>query len=141
MVSQPHPNGAERRCSECNCVLARDNRDTMCWPCRRQRALAAQEASALMLRRREAFEHGRIPALAEMMGVDTAEAIRYAVESGILPRRWRSQIDCLIRLSEMPEASHVHAAQALGVSRWTVADWRRQLGLQSGQRRAAARPG
>ncbi|MGH9205546.1 MAG: hypothetical protein ACRD1G_03150 [Acidimicrobiales bacterium] len=125
--------GLPRRCSECHCNLARDNRDTMCWPCRRRQAISAQEASAVDLRRQEAFEQGRVPALAHELDSDNAEAIRYAVEEGILPRRWRSHLEDLIRLAEMPGASHVDAAEAIGVSRWTIANWRRQMGLEPGR--------
>ncbi len=80
-----------------------------------------------------------IPGLAAEMGVSRAEAIRYAIDEEILSRRWRPHVDSLIRLSEMSDCTHVEAAQALGVSRWTVADWRRRLGLDSGSSRRSAR--
>lgn len=129
---------AVRTCSECRCRLARDNRDTICWPCRRSRAIAAQERSAIELRRREAFENDRIPGLARQMRTSTEGAIRYAIEDGLLSRRWRPHLGNLVRLAAMEDTTHVEAAKALGVSRWTVADWRRHLGL--GTRPGAVKP-
>ncbi len=121
--------GQTRRCSECRCNLARDNRDTMCWSCRRRRAVSAQDACAADLRRRAAFEVGRVSGLAIEMGCGYAEAIEYAVAEGMLPSRWKEHVDALVHLADMPGWSHVEAAEALGVSRWTVANWRRQMGL------------
>jgi hypothetical protein len=133
-----HPDASERTCADCHCRLARDNKDTVCWPCRRRRAIAAQEEGARSVRRQEIFEVAGIPGLAAEMGVTRAEAIRYAIEEEILSRRWRPHLDSLIKLSEMSGCTHVEAAQALGVSRWTVADWRRRLGLESASARRSS---
>lgn len=77
------------------------------------------------------FERGGIPALAAELETSEAEAIRFAVKEGILPKRWRTHVEGLVQLTYLRGVTHVEAARAIGVSRWTVADWRRQLRLQA----------
>ena len=57
------------------------------------------------------------------------EAIDVVVMLGLLPPAYRRRIEVLRRLVALDRVSHVAAAEALGLSRWTVATYRHDLGL------------
>jgi len=85
--------------------------------------------------RQAKFRQGGIHALAEELDTTPQEAIAVAIHEGMLPRRWRTSQEKLCALLDLEGLKHVEAAQRLGVSRWTIATWRDQLGLQAKRRR------
>lgn len=68
---------------------------------------------------------------------DTLEVL---LALGLVPAAYRRRLDLARELVALDGLSHVAAAGLLGVSRWTVATYRRELGLDRanrGQRRSA----
>jgi hypothetical protein len=51
------------------------------------------------------------------------------MQSGVLPRQIRRYEPLVIRLVDLNGFSHSAAARNLRVTRWTVAAWRKRLGL------------
>lgn len=118
--------------------MARDNNDVLCSPCRLYVVFDQHQPNQVdpaLGERHAKFRQGGIHALAEELSTTPQEAIAVAIHEGMLPRRWRSSQEKLCALLDLEGLKHVEAAEQLGVSRWTIATWRDQLGLQAKRRR------
>jgi hypothetical protein len=79
-----------------------------------------------------------VPRLAEVLGCSTADALDVALVARLVPAAHRRRAPLLVRLLELGPVPHVVAADALGLSRWTVATYRRDLGIPDRSRLTAA---
>ena len=127
------PDEQRTRCESCTALLARDNRGTQCSPCRRGQIEAMARRAALVTRdpggARQAFAVRGLHGVAAQLRCTADEAIDVVAMLGLLPPAYRRRIELLRRLVALDRVSHVAAAQALGLSRWTVATYRRDLGI------------
>ena len=121
-------------CSSCGGRLARDNTGTICSPCRRTHIEHAAHLGAFAARDvpriKAAFDSLGIYGVAEHLGCSPEDALDVLVNAQLLPfvsTRRRLLLRQLIGLSAM---SHIAAGEALNISRWTVATYRRQLGAE-----------
>ena len=121
-------------CSSCGGRLARDNTGTICSPCRRTHIEHAAHLGAVapgdVSRIKAAFDSLGIYGVAKQLGCDPEDAFDVLVNAQLLPFvsvRRRLLLRRLIGLNDM---SHVAAGEALNVSRWTIATYRRQLGTE-----------
>ena len=121
------------RCASCNARLARDNEDTVCSPCRRSSIETLASRASLIVRdapgARAAFAAEGLHGVARHLDCTPAEAFDLLFSLGLLPLASQRRRLLLHRLIAMDSLSHVAASEALGISRWTVASYRRQLGL------------
>jgi hypothetical protein len=121
------------RCESCAALLARDNHGTQCSPCRRGQIEAMARRASLVTRdpggARRAFEGSGLHGVAAQLRCTADEAIDVVAMLGLLPPAYLRRIDVLRRLVALDRVSHVAAAVALGLSRWTVATYRRDLGI------------
>lgn len=128
----PDPGAAPRPCPGCGSYLARDNAGPRCSPCARaERARTASRALAIEAPpelARAAFAGGGVPAMAEALGRPLGEALDLALLLGLVPPTYRRRYRVLLRLLELGPAPQATAAEELGLSRWTVATYRRALG-------------
>ena len=132
------------RCESCAARLARDNHGTQCSPCRRGEIETMARRASLVTRdpggARRAFAGRGLHGVAAQLRCSADEAIDVVAMLGLLPPTYRRRMDVLRRLVALDQVSHVAAAEALGLSRWTVATYRRDLGLDVGHDdRTAAR--
>jgi hypothetical protein len=120
-------------CSTCGARLARDNDDDVCSPCRRSSIEAAARRAGLIVRdpqgARLAFTNGGLVGVAVHLHCTREEALDVLFSLGLLPLTSHRRRPLLRRLIELEGDSHVAVADALGISRWTVASYRRQLGI------------
>ena len=121
-------------CSSCGARLARDNTDTICSPCRRTLIESAAHLGALSARDvaavETAFNSLGIFGVARHLGCSPEDALDVLINAQLLPfvsARRRRLLRQLIGLNHL---SHVAAATALNISRWTIATYRRQLGTE-----------
>ena len=134
-----------RRCPSCSGRLAADNAGPLCSPCWR-RQLRTRASGALRAGRdaaavRRAFADGGVPALAEALGCPLADALDVALLHRLVPAIYWRRTAVLVQLLELGPVPHVVAAEHLGVSRWTVATYRRDLGItERGRTLVAAAP-
>jgi hypothetical protein len=70
-----------------------------------------------------------VAAVAAATGRPMEEVLVEALGDGTLPARWRAQEAKLVALVALGDLGHVAAGRQVGWSRWTVAEWRRRLGL------------
>jgi hypothetical protein len=77
----------------------------------------------------EAWNAGRVPAVAATFGCSVYDAALLVFFEGLLPRRTLLTLERLQFLLEHPNLGSPRLAEKLGVSRWTIRDWRTQLGL------------
>jgi hypothetical protein len=124
--------------------LASDNPGPLCSPCW-QRELRARANTAL--RRgsdaqavRRAFLAGGVPAIADALRCSSAEALEVALLHKLVPAVYRRRTALLVQLLELGPVAHVVAGEQLNLSRWTVATYRRDLGIVDRGRPAAASP-
>ena len=121
-------------CQSCGTQLARDNRGTICSPCRRTEIerlahsgfVAAKERSRI----KATFDNAGLYGVADQLGCDPGDALELLLNAQVLPfvsARRRAVLHQLVALRHL---SHVDAAEALNVSRWTVATYRSQLGIE-----------
>jgi transposase-like protein len=128
--------GTLRRCDRCGCRLARDNMDDRCAPCSAsvadQTALPAAPPAnpEVGLRALAAAWGDGFEAFRRAARLEPADAATLAVRVGLVPRRWQLTAAQLTQLSTSRQAASTELARRLGVSRWTVAVWRRQLRLE-----------
>lgn len=119
-------------CTSCGARLAHDHADTICSPCRRSLIENAAHREALFARDsaliRRIFESSGVYAVAERLDCAPAEALDVLIRLRVLVTSPR-QRGLLRQLVELRGSSHVEAARALNISRWTVATYRRQLGI------------
>jgi hypothetical protein len=105
----------------------------MCSPCRRaeieheaRRELHVARDSSVI---QAAFDSFGLMGVAEHLHVTPAEALDVVIAARIVPYvsdRRRAMLHELVTLSDL---SHVAVAKRLNISRWTVATYRHQLGI------------
>jgi hypothetical protein len=121
------------RCTDCGAFLASDNPGPLCSPCWRS-GLFRHASRAIRPGRdpvvvADAFEKGGVLGVARSLGCPLEEAVEISIVFGLVPGAYRRRVPLLVRLLELDSCSHVDAAHALGLSRWTVATYRRDLGI------------
>lgn len=121
-------------CSSCGGRLARDNTGTICSPCRRTHIEHAAHLGAVSARDapriRATFDSFGIYGVAQHLDCSPQDALDVLVNAQLLPfvsARRRLLLRQLIGLNDM---THVAAGEALNLSRWTIATYRRQLGTE-----------
>jgi hypothetical protein len=87
--------------------------------------------AAVPTRRRleEAWLRGALPAVAAEIGCDLAVAAGIVWDAQLLPPGTKVSRDDLVAIAEAGATSHLALSRTLGISRWTIANWRRRLGL------------
>ncbi len=119
-------------CARCSCRLARDNTEQFCSPCAarigRERWLTSDGTPAISISPEDLATHG-ITGLVALHSTTADVLISSMLATGVLPRQIRRYEDLVIRLVGMENLSHSAAARKLRVTRWTVAAWRKRLGL------------
>jgi hypothetical protein len=120
-------------CTSCGRRLARDHADTICSPCRR--TTIENSAQRQMLSERDlagikaAFDSAGLYGLAKHLDMSPSDALDALIDSRLLPQLSERRRTLLHRLVNLRDSSHVAAAEALHISRWTAAAYRRQLGI------------
>jgi hypothetical protein len=121
-------------CSSCGGRLARDNTAKVCSPCRRTHIELSAHHGALIARDssriRAAFDSGGLYEVAEQLGCSLEDALDVLVSSQLLPFVSSRRRMLLRQLVGLSDHSHIAAGEALNISRWTVATYRRQLGIE-----------
>jgi len=119
-------------CARCSCRLARDNTERFCSPCAarlgRERWLTPGWASPVAISTNDLATVG-ITGLMARHDMTADVLVPTMLATGVLPRQIRRYEDLVIRLVAMEGLSHSAAARKLRVTRWTVAAWRKRLGL------------
>ena len=127
-------------CSSCGGRLARDNTGTICSPCLRTRIEASARRGTLTTRDRPrikaTFEASGLHGVARQLDCTPEDALDVLLNAQLLPFASSRRRHVLRRLVGMDDSTHIAAGEQLGISRWTVATYRRQLGIP----RAAAPP-
>jgi hypothetical protein len=121
-------------CSSCGGRLARDNTGTICSPCRRTHiehaahlgVFARQDVPQI----KEAFDTLGIHGVAQHLGCSPEDALDVLVNAQLLPFVSVRRRLLLRQLIGLGDISHIAAGAALNISRWTVATYRRQLGIE-----------
>jgi hypothetical protein len=121
-------------CSSCGGRLARDNTAKVCSPCQRTLIeLSAHHGSVVARdssRISAAFHSGGLHAVAEYLDCSPEDAIDVLMNSQLLPFVSPRRRLLLRQLVGLGDQSHVAAGEALHISRWTIATYRRQLGIE-----------
>jgi hypothetical protein len=121
-------------CTSCGKRLARDHADTICSPCRRTGIENSARRGALMVRDssgiKDAFDSFGLYGVADHLGCTPEEALDVLVDSRLLPFVSARRHAVLHQLVALGDISHVAAAEALNISRWTVATYRHELRLE-----------
>jgi hypothetical protein len=122
-------------CISCGGRLARDHHDTICSPCRRTGIENSARSAALITRDNpevaRAFDAGGLHGVADHLDCTPEEALDVLLNSQLLPFVSPMRRLMLRRLIALRDSSHIAAAEALSISRWTVATYRRQLRINS----------
>jgi hypothetical protein len=120
-------------CSSCGGRLARDNTGTVCSPCRRTHIeMTAQQGAHLA---RDRAQIGRVFDAAGLYGValhldcSPEDAVDVLLSTQLVPFVSQQRRLVLRRLAGLGDRSHIAAGEMLNVSRWTIATYRRQLGI------------
>lgn len=121
-------------CQSCGTQLARDNRGTICSPCTRTEIerlahsgfVAAKEHSRI----KAIFDSAGLYGVADHLDCDPEDALELLLNAQLLPFISSSRRAVLHQLVALRDLSHVDAAEALNISRWTVATHRSQLGIE-----------
>jgi hypothetical protein len=120
-------------CSSCGGRLARDNTGTICSPCRRTHIETAAHLGSAATRDapgiKAAFDEFGLYAVAEQLRCPPEDALDVLLNAQLVPFVSARRRLLLRRLIGMKDLSHTAAGEALNISRWTVATYRRQLGL------------
>ena len=122
-----------RCCDLCACRLAGDNAGTRCSPCdsaRRYAPEAAAPATAIGLRALTRTWPDGFDAFRRASGLDVDGAAELAVSIGLAPGGSLLSAARLAELARSREIPTTELAARWGVSRWTVATWRRSVGLE-----------
>ena len=82
---------------------------------------------------RAAFESGGLYEVAEHLGISPTEALDVIIDTRLLPFLSERRRGLLHELVSLRSSSHVAVAEALHISRWTVATYRHQLGIDRAQ--------
>jgi hypothetical protein len=121
-------------CSLCGTRLAHDHVDTICSPCRRSEIEASARRGALLAREssqiKAAFDASGLYGVAEQLDCSPDEALDILIASRLVPVASPRRRQLLRELVALQNHSHVAAAEALHISRWTVATYRSQLGIE-----------
>jgi hypothetical protein len=120
-------------CASCGGRVARDNADTTCSPCRRTMIEQSANRHVMIARDRDgiqsAFDSAGLYAVAHRLKCTPEEALDVLISARLVPfvsQRRRAMLRQVVRLRDR---SHVAVAEALNISRWTVATYRHQLGI------------
>lgn len=120
-------------CSSCGGRLARDNTGTVCSPCRRTHIELAAHNGALLAKDRPqiktAFEATGLYGVAQHLDCTPEDAVDVLLTSQLLPFVSPGRRLVLRRLAGLRDHSHIAAGEALNISRWTIATYRRLLGI------------
>jgi hypothetical protein len=120
-------------CRSCGRWLARDHTETICSPCRRTTIENSAYREALIARDRTgikaAFDSSGLYGVAQHLDSTPEEALDAVIRSQLIPVLSAPRRALLHQLVRLRDSSHVAVAEALHISRWTVAAYRRQLGI------------
>lgn len=121
------------RCVSCGARLARDHGGTICSPCRRTQIESAAHCGSVASRQRgqlkALFDSSGLYGVADWLGCNPGEALEVLLNARLLPFVSAQRRALLHDLVALRDLSHVDAAVALNISRWTVATYRSQLGI------------
>lgn len=121
-------------CASCGGRLARDNTAKVCSPCRRTHIELSAHRGSLIARDssriREAFDSAGLYGVAEHLECTPEDALDVLMNSQLLPFISPRRRLLLRQLVGLSDRSHVAAGEALHISRWTIATYRRQLGVE-----------
>jgi hypothetical protein len=130
------------RCHSCPTLLASDNPGPQCSPCRRRDLLASGSRVLPFLVKRDElltiFEADGLAGLAERLDCGLVDAFEVAIANGLVPASYRRRMSIVRQLIDCAHLPHVTAADRLGISRWTVASYRKDLRLHRGARTGLA---
>ncbi len=120
-------------CSTCGGRLARDNTGTICSPCRRTHIeVTAHRGSVIardLVRISAAFESSGVYGVAEVLDCSPEEALDVLLGAQLVPFATPRRRLLLRQLVGLRDRTHIAAGEAMHVSRWTIATYRRQLGI------------
>lgn len=94
----------------------------------RQRWASTRSEPVIAIATTDLERHG-IVGLARRHATTPAVIVASLLASGVLPRHLRRYERLLADLCELDHLSHSAAARQLHVTRWTVAAWRKRLGI------------
>lgn len=121
-------------CSSCGGRLARDNTATVCSPCRRTHIEIAAHQGSLIARDssriKAAFDAAGLFGVAQHLACTPEDALDVLLSSQLVPFVSPRRRLLLRQLVALRDSSHITAGKALNISRWTVATYRRQLGIE-----------
>jgi hypothetical protein len=125
--------GTVTRCASCGARLARDHGGTICSPCRRTQIERAAQCGSVAARQRAQlkalFDSSGLYGVADHLRCDPGDALEVLLNARLLPFVSAQRRALLHDLVALRDLSHVDAAAALNISRWTVATYRGQLGI------------
>ena len=120
-------------CSSCGSRLARDHEDTICSPCRRANIEHSASREARIARDhsgiKAAFAAAGLYGVADHLGSTPEDALDVLISSRLFPFISERRRMLLHQLVSLRDSSHVAVAEELRISRWTVATYRHQLGI------------
>jgi hypothetical protein len=120
-------------CASCGGRLARDHNDSICSPCRRTMIERTALHQSLIARERRgisaAFDAAGVYGVAEYLECTPQQALDAVISSRLFPYVSERRLNLLRQLVGMRSSSHVAVAEVLNISRWTVATYRAQLGI------------
>jgi hypothetical protein len=121
-------------CASCGARLARDNHGTICSPCQRTEIENSARRNACLSREatriKAAFDSYGLYGVAEQLGCTPVEALHVLLSARLVPGVSARRQTLLEQLVALRDRSHVDAADALHISRWTVATYRSLLGIE-----------
>ena len=120
-------------CVSCGARLARDHGGTICSPCRRTQIESAAHCGSVAAKERTqlkaSFDSSGLYGVADRLRCDPGDALEVLLNARLLPFVSAQRRALLHELVALRDLSHVDAAEALNISRWTVATYRTQLGI------------
>jgi hypothetical protein len=123
-------------CVHCGAHLAHDHDDSLCSPCRRAAIEKAAHREALVARNRtqieQTFNQAGLYGVAGFLQTTPEEALDVLIRARIVPFASERRRKVLEHIVASNHRSHVALADELRISRWTVAAYRRQLGIERG---------
>ena len=121
------------KCTRCGTRLARDHAGTMCSPCRRTEIESSARHGARLIRDPSgiaaAFDAEGLYGVADHLDCSPADALDVLLSSRLVPFVSARRHELLRQLVALGDCSHIAAAEALNISRWTVATYRQLLGF------------
>ncbi|MEO8265846.1 MAG: hypothetical protein ABI706_10095 [Ilumatobacteraceae bacterium] len=120
-------------CVSCGARLARDHGGTICSPCRRTQIESAAHCGSVVAKQQSriqaVFDATGLYGVADQFDCEPTAALDLMFNAHLVPFVSAQRHDLLRRLVALRDLSHVDAAEALNISRWTVATYRSQLGI------------